>query len=663
MTLDCSDSASESALETSSWRTNSSTPSRHRGRSGKPCFSIAMNKVETLLISSAGDILACHCRHAPHHPLPRRPPQPSCQDEVAVVCCEPDDLSLPAQEAAFCGWPSPDRKPGLMGGSPTQVAAPLNGHHNNHHSNHHQASATPPLHPHSSSSPSPSLTVRAHDAFRSPPINNIIQDEDSIVPIRSFDYSHYQDGGNDMLPDPSQQRRRKQRTPSTPGNGRAQSPASVNGGEPTRFFHGIPTFLPAFTSVKLAQVSAHPDGAHVLCISEAGLLYSYGLNPYGQLGIGITSSTYLATPTIVTPLVEHGGKTIACAAGVNHSLVVVRTEDRRLYKSQSHPNLLDKSDRPVVHHQVYGFGKNDFMKLGLVSPKVKDEIVPLPRRVALHAQIPGDSSVGGIVSVAASTEHSAALVQRPTGAIELYTWGNATHGALGLPRPMAGLDGLESPVQVVPVPSFCAALSASPHTTPSLLRRNEVPTQISLGPYTTHVVTSKGRLFSCGTSSSGLLGAGRGNTECAAPHEVELAAPVASVRAGKDHAVATTTTGRAWVWGVASHCGKTTRSPDGIIWMPEPLNVPDVMEAAAGYDSTVLVQGNGSVWSCGKASGRLGLGETSPQSSGCGSPSTVEHNNEVVAEPKRLWGGLSLWRCGVKQPPRKPMLQRGLTLG
>ena len=505
-----------------------------------------------------------------------------------------------------------------------------------------------------------------------------MQDEDSIVPIRSFDYSHYQEGGNDMIPDFYYSRgnnsssipKDRDKTAHVGRRGSPTTNSSTSPTESTRFFHGIPTFVPAFASVRMAQVSAHPDGAHVLCISEAGLLYSHGLNPYGQLGIGITSSTYLATPTIVTPLVEHGGKTIACAAGVNHSLVVVRTEERRLYKSQSLPNLLDKNERPVIHHQVYGFGKNDFMKLGLVSPKIKDEAVPLPRRVALHAQIPDDSEAGGIVAVAASAEHSAALVQRPSGAVEVYTWGNATNGALGLPRPLAGLDALDSPVQVVPVPSFCAALSASPQTTPSFLRRNEVPTQISLGPHTTHVVTSKGRLFSCGTSLSGVLGAGRGVTECAAPHEVELPAPVASVRAGKDHAVATTTTGQAWVWGVASHCGKTTRNEDGILWLPEPLNIQDVMEAAAGFDNTLLVQRNGSVWSCGKASGRLGLGEVS--STSLSSSSTYDspsHNTrpyqdeEVVTEPTRLWGGLSLWRRGVKQPPRKPILQRGLTLG
>ena len=303
------------------------------------------------------------------------------------------------------------------------------------------------------------------------------------------------------------------------------------------------------------------------------------------------------------------------------------------------------------------------MKLGLVSPKVKDEICPLPRRVSLHTQLPVDSGVGGIVSVCASTEHSAALVERPTGAVEVYTWGNATHGALGLPRPMAGLDALESPVQVVPVPSFCAALSSSPHPTPSLLRHNEVPTQISLGPYTTHVVTSKGRLFSCGSSEGGLLGAGRDVRECASPYEVELPGPVASVRAGKEHVVATTTTGQAWAWGVAAHCGQTTKDPDGVLWMPQPLNVPDVLEAAAGYDNTVLVQRNGTVWSCGKASGRLGLGETSPSSSACHSPGSTNNDFDIVKEPTRLWGGLALWRRGVKQPPKKPILQRGLTLG
>jgi alpha-tubulin suppressor-like RCC1 family protein len=465
-------------------------------------------------------------------------------------------------------------------------------------------------------------------------------DEDSIVPIRSFDYSHYQDGGNDMLPENSP--RASMPTSTTSPAAQITTPSAPL---PLPFFyHGIPTFVSAFAQVRMAQVSAHPAGAHVLCISEAGLLYSYGMNHYGQLGIGMESTVYQATPTIVTPLVEHGGKAIQCAAGVDHSLVVVRTEERRLQHKSG-----DQFDGAVVHHQVYGFGRNDFMKLGLVSPKVKDASVSLPRRVALHAQIAVGE--GGILAVAASAEHSAALVRRSTGAMEVYTWGNATHGALGLPRPLAGLDAHESPVQVVPVPSFMAACSSSPMAG-SFLHPTEVPIQLSLGPRTTHVVTSRGRLFACGSSDTGVLGTGPQATELAMPREVLLPEHVVSCRAGHSHAVATTSAGRAWAWGLSAYTGLEGReaSDEEVVWAPRPLALENVMEAAAGYDATVLVQRDGAVWSWGQATGKLGLGELGKQN--------------VVRKPTRLYGGLRLWRQGVKPAPaRRPLLARGVTLG
>lgn len=185
------------------------------------------------------------------------------------------------------------------------------------------------------------------------------------------------------------------------------SDSGPNGYVQTPLLHGVPTFSPMFSQVKITQISTHPKGSHGLLISDAGLLYSYGLNDYGQLGIGVRSSPrgsdhgFVATPTIVTPLLEHGGKAIACAAGVSHSLVVVVTEARRLIKSRSMNHMYNYDDantsEPVVHHQMYGFGRNDFMKIGLVSPRLakpgsQDEMecVVLPRRVALRCKVRHD---------------------------------------------------------------------------------------------------------------------------------------------------------------------------------------------------------------------------------------------------------------------------------
>ena len=44
---------------------------------------------------------------------------------------------------------------------------------------------------------------------------------------------------------------------------------------------------------------------------------------------------YVRRPMIVTELLENGGKTIAYAAGVSHSMAVVEVEEQRMRKSPS----------------------------------------------------------------------------------------------------------------------------------------------------------------------------------------------------------------------------------------------------------------------------------------------------------------------------------------
>jgi hypothetical protein len=81
-----------------------------------------------------------------------------------------------------------------------------------------------------------------------------------------------------------------------------------------QFFHGVPLFLSSLSQVRVIKVSAHPLGANVLIISEEALLFSYGLNNHGQLGIGAKSDIktvsrgFHTQPTLITPLLENGGK-------------------------------------------------------------------------------------------------------------------------------------------------------------------------------------------------------------------------------------------------------------------------------------------------------------------------------------------------------------------
>lgn len=645
---------------------------------------LSLSKDETLLVSSSGDVLACRCRLSPY-------PQPYQWHDECVAYCEADcdDLSTQLQDTSLCTW-STQHKGGLRGGAPAQIAMPLQTPQSLLYEN----GVRQELPEHSPSS-QPNVSLVPQQAFLRPALANLESDEEEvsmIVPIRSFDYSHFEIGGNDMISEMG-----------------LVSPRSPSFRSDMPFFHGVPSFLPAFRHVKIKQISAHPLGSHVLLISAAGLLYSYGLNDYGQLGIGVKTPVtgfhrgYIVNPTIVTPLVEHGGKAVACAAGVNHSLVVVMTEEHRLVKSSSPDTILKRPselDSVVVYHQIYGFGRNDSLKIGLVSPKMAhfgggdNECVLLPRRVALRCKIRTSVDENhppqGIFDVQASEEHSSALVRRASGDVEVYTWGNAMYGALGLPQPSAAeLPDHDEPVNIVPVPSFVACLSKTSNleaaaTSLLLEEEEEYPCRVSLGRRCSFVVSSLGRCFSFGTSEEGMLGLGPKITISQRPTEITLPVKfcnerIRSVRAGASHVLACSDQGNVFAWGSREYSGLQSdlfesvggEYLDNTEWSPKLVELcatnsgkANVVEVCAGFDCSFFVFENGEVHSCGRNSGRLGLGEC---------------QDSVVGVPRPLFGGLHLWQrhdrrmsltalrrssdvATTTRPRAAPVLKRGISI-
>lgn len=590
---------------------------------------------------------------------------------------------------------------------------------------------------------------------------------DLILSLPSFDYSHIHAGHNDMVP-PDDQRQRNDSTPSSKDYEQrrikqaslfptiVESPEEKKDTDPVdrefleepqpKFFHGVPIFLSTLSQVRITKVSAHPLGAHVLMISAEALLFTYGLNHHGQLGIGIKSQItnenrgFHTTPTLVTPLLENGGKAINCAAGVDHSLVVVATEGRRLQKLQTKPGVAysdhgaeslrvpnspcetangsrhqnvecaedDRfhfSEKSVQYHQLYAFGRNNFMKLGLVRPHAKEGMEPgggddsvLPRRVALHCTVwpqEGDwtdSSLPpqGVFDIAASTEHSAALVRRATGDVEVYMWGNASLGALGLPL---NLDSQEIRGEIARKPTFKKSnISPLPAIVEMLSYRRSVDphapfaTQLSLGPYCSFFVMSNGNCMSCGFSAEGMLGQGYNMTHTMQPKEVFLptnsdslrSRRIVSVSAGAFHVIALTENGDAYSWGINSNdrlglgsfdysslAAELTETKEHLVvieWVPQKIDISHKISAAArkcceetidqpkdsvalvcaGYDSSMMVTRSGLVLSFGKRSGRLGKGEISSN----------------VNTPQPMYGGLHLFHS---LSPRYELAMTGAT--
>lgn len=487
--------------------------------------------------------------------------------------------------------------------------------------------------------------------------------------------------------------------------------------DPPLLMHGVPTFFPALSQIAVTKVSAHPMGSHVLLISREALLFSYGSNHHGQLGHGTQKHGFVPHPTIVTPLLENGGKTIDCAAGVNHSLVVVQTvgervghllnrgsnnrdndrsrssgsgaskdsnNDRSSSRTESSQNSLSSvSDGPSIHHQVYGFGRNDYMKLGLndpssapaaASPQKRDhetkstspaddgegleDDVLLPRSVRLGVTFtpcPRGSHQDefpqrGVFALAASFHHSAALVRTDSDLVELYTWGKADRGALGLGthvREVVGLNRAQDPKRIAK-PTLRKRLSSLPRAVaiPNVVEsfsnrtvggRKAFPCSVALGPECTGVVLSNGKVLTFGTSTDGLLGLGADIKTILDPTEIKFGGSassrhIISMSYGARHTVAVSNDGSTFAWGLSDHgrlgvkpqTKSAERASNGkskkkkqLVLLPIPIHISNsdtthsesVMSACAGLDNTVFITKSGEVLSCGRMSGRLGQGE------------------------------------------------------
>ena len=708
--------------------------------------SLAMSRTESVLVSASGDVIVCRCRRSSTPYINNFKIDTLDAWTNLMPCCDADCISMgqgdnpwspvfenlmvkqknsgeqsQASEVSTYEWEKVNNlhlitREGLLGGAMQRPARKIK---------HHKQTV----------SPKDSAVGSMDDGY-----------DGGILPLPSFDYSHIHEGHNDMVPPPHSSFSAVLATPNTARKKKAAKfraiPESSTLLEPTspeqypeekkddyeeeipvspQFVHGVPLFLSTLSQIHITKVSAHPLGAHVLMISAEALLFTYGLNQHGQLGIGVKSNVkdghrgFITTPTIVTPLLENGGKAINCAAGVDHSLVVVSTEGRRLHKLHktpgvaysdhgalaiarvtSSPSRLSyeedeetihaassfENEESVLHHQLYGFGSNEMLKIGLVSASEDDadQDVLLPRRVALHCTVWPQNKVGsngdlpppGIFDIAASAEHSAALVRRATGDIEVYMWGNATLGALGLPVPLDSPRSnsntqVPEASNIFPLPTVVESLSYRPSKDSSNV---EFPVEVALGSYCSFVVMSTGRAVSFGFSAEGMLGQAFGITHTMEPKEVFLPGwkedGIASISAGAHHAIAVTESGAAYSWGINSndrlglgiHSEFVKVSPnpeeDDLVvveWVPQRIEMahlegPDsqkVVRACAGYDSSLLVVRSGQVLAFGKRSGRMGLGEVA---------------NDVNA-PQSMFGGLHLFH-NIQLSKRKPTKAKSL---
>ncbi|RWS12069.1 E3 ubiquitin-protein ligase HERC4-like protein [Dinothrombium tinctorium] len=249
---------------------------------------------------------------------------------------------------------------------------------------------------------------------------------------------------------------------------------------------------------------------HSLVLTEAGQVFAFGCNLFGQLGVIIENDDCILKPSLVKKLAHEFVVQIAC--GGNHSIALTNKGSLYAWGSNAFGQIGDGMKGNCVYvptlvehlhgvpircisaggshtcavsylNNLYVWGKNESGQLGLndTRNRLKPTLQP--------------SLSNCVCYVSCGEDHSAAITKDGG----LFTWGAGTYGQLGhgkqademFPRRVFELMGLEV-------------------------------TQVSCGRcHTLAVIGSKGRLYSFGLNGSGQLGTGLSRGTELTPRKVD----------------------------------------------------------------------------------------------------------------------------------------------
>lgn len=222
--------------------------------------------------------------------------------------------------------------------------------------------------------------------------------------------------------------------------------------------------------------------------------------------------------------------------------------------------------------KLYSQGLNNFGQLGIGS------FVNAPDWTQVNFAVEGEQPA--ITKLSTQGEHVLAL----DASGGLWTWGNASDGALG--------NGSENPV-----------------LQPSKLAVSYSFTQIEAGDDFVVAIDSRGSLYTWGQNSQGQLG--NDTTQAVSgPAILELGVRFTSVTAGKNFALAIDETGALWAWG-ANDAGQYGNGSKDVSLVPVKVSDKAWQSVTASrFSNTVMgIDTDGKLWSWGSgAHALLGTG-------------------------------------------------------
>ncbi len=155
-------------------------------------------------------------------------------------------------------------------------------------------------------------------------------------------------------------------------------------------------------------------------------------------------------------------------------------------------------------------------------------------------------------------------------------------------------------------------------------------TDMDCGNHHTVALKNNGTVWSWGRNSSGQLGDGNAGTDSDRPVQVAGVSGVVAVAGGREHSVVLKSDGTVWCWGINEYgqLGNGNEGTDSDTPV-QVSNLSEVVAVAGGYDHSVALRNDGSVWCWGRnIYGQLGDGN---DPTGSDTPVQVSAISDVVA--------------------------------